>query len=430
MGRGILGVVALVLALPGAASAGSLFVIDGRGWGHGVGLSQWGAEGCARHGWSADRILAHYYPGTSITSVQPVSLRVLIAEGRASVRIASAKPFLVRDARGRSRHLKTAFVVTPKRPLPITFVPGAEPLTLNGAGYRGELTVLRGAGGLEVVNSLPLDRYLRGVVSAEMPDGWHAAAYEAQAIAARSYALSRLKIGSTFDLRGDQSDQVYLGIRGEQAATNLAVGATAGRVVTWHGHVITAYYHASSGGRTAAAQDVWSALGAVPYLSSVPDPYDTISPYHRWGPLVATREDLARRLGAPLLRDVVVDRVDSGFASGVRIMGARTSRTISAREFADALGLRSTAFAVRVLSLHAPRRPALHDRPFSLAGFVRGLSGVRLEQRFGDGAWRTVARVRPRADGRFETTIHPRQTAWYRLATAEAAGAEIRLAVS
>jgi len=111
-------------------------------------------------------------------------------------------------------------------------------------------------------------------------------------------------------------------------------------------------------------------------------------------------------------------------------MGARTSRTITARAFADALGLRSTAFAVRVLALDAPRRPAPHDRPFSLAGFVRGLRGVRLEQRFGDGAWRTVARIRPRANGRFAALIHPRRTAWYRLATAEAAGAEIRLPVA
>src|SRR5881396_179870 len=134
MGRGILGVVALVLALPATASAGSLFVIDGRGWGHGVGLGQWGAEGCARHGWSAERILAHYYPGTSITVARPVTVRVLLAEGLPRVRITSAKPFLVRDARGRSEHMKVGFVVTPRRGLPISFVPGAEPLTMNGAG--------------------------------------------------------------------------------------------------------------------------------------------------------------------------------------------------------------------------------------------------------------------------------------------------------
>src|SRR5437773_865625 len=192
MGRGILGVIALVLALPCGASASSLFVIDGRGWGHGVGLSQWGAEGCARHGWTHEQILAHYYPGTSISIARPVTVRVLIAEGTTRLRITSTMPYLVRDARGKSKHVKGGFVVTPSRRLPLTFLPGAEPLTLDRAGYRGELTIERGPGGLQVVNTLPLDRYLRGVVSAEMPRGWHPEAYEAQAIAARSYALSRL----------------------------------------------------------------------------------------------------------------------------------------------------------------------------------------------------------------------------------------------
>ena len=103
---------------------------------------------------------------------------------------------------------------------------------------------------------------------------------------------------------------------------------------------------------------------------------------------------------------------------------------MNARAFADALGLRSTAFAVRVLALNAPVHPALHDRPFSLVGFVRGLAGVRLEQQFGDGAWRTVARIHPRPDGRFLAKIRPFRSAWYRLATSEAAGAEIRLPVA
>src|SRR5919197_1937374 len=110
--RRLVGAIAVALVLPGGASAGSLFVIDGRGWGHGVGLSQWGAEGCARHGWTAERILAHYYPGTAVDVAHPVTVRVLIAEGRQRVRVSSAKPYLVRDARGRTKHLKGGFVVT------------------------------------------------------------------------------------------------------------------------------------------------------------------------------------------------------------------------------------------------------------------------------------------------------------------------------
>src|SRR5687768_3954484 len=98
--RRLLGVIAIALALPSTAGASVVFLIDGRGWGHGVGLAQWGAEGFARHGWTHERILAHYYPGTRLTAVAPREVRVQIAEGRARVRVGSSMPFLVRDARG------------------------------------------------------------------------------------------------------------------------------------------------------------------------------------------------------------------------------------------------------------------------------------------------------------------------------------------
>src|SRR3954447_7358411 len=89
------------LALPAAASAGTVFLLDGRGWGHGVGMSQWGAEGYARHGLSYRKILAHYYPSTHIGIAPPRDVRVLLQEGADSVRVGSAAPFVVVDARGR-----------------------------------------------------------------------------------------------------------------------------------------------------------------------------------------------------------------------------------------------------------------------------------------------------------------------------------------
>src|SRR6266496_4089335 len=88
-----------VLVLAPCASAGTVFVIDGRGWGHGVGLNQWGAEGYARHGWSYKRILGHYYPHTRIEVARRGDVRVLLLEGQAKVRISSPKPYRMVGAR-------------------------------------------------------------------------------------------------------------------------------------------------------------------------------------------------------------------------------------------------------------------------------------------------------------------------------------------
>ncbi len=423
--RRLLGVIAIALVLPGTARAASVFLIDGRGWGHGVGLAQWGAEGAARHGWTRERILAHYYPGTKLTVVAPQSVRVLIAESQPKVRISSAMPFLVRDANGRERHAKHGIVLNGASKLPVSFVAGAAALALDGAGYRGELVVTRAAGGLRVVNKLPLERYLRGVVPLEMPKGWHAAAYEAQAVAARSYALAQINPSRPFDLVSEPSDQVYGGIWAERPETNLAVGATAGRVLTYGGRVITAYYHSSSGGRTAAVQDVWPERSPVPYLVSVPDPFDAISPNHRWGPLVETQEALGRLLGVGGVADVLVDARPSGYVARVSVVAEGRTRVISGMEFRQALGLRSPAFAVRVLALDPPpARRVLSNRPLPLTGFVRGLGGVELEERVA-GSWRRVASIHLRPNGRFQTTIRPRRTTSYRLTVDGTAGPEV-----
>src|SRR5688572_32583428 len=100
----VLGLV--LLCLPARAGAGTVFLIDGRGWGHGIGMSQYGARGFAEAGWGHQRILAHYYRGTQLRVVPARPVRVLLAEGRPAVRIGSTKPFRVVDARGKVRKLK------------------------------------------------------------------------------------------------------------------------------------------------------------------------------------------------------------------------------------------------------------------------------------------------------------------------------------
>jgi len=283
--------VVAALAVPGIARGATIFLLDGGGWGHGVGMSQWGAEGYALHGYDYKRILAHYYPHTTLQLRHPRPVRVLLRQKQTRVRISSPSPFLVLDARGRKVHFAAGETVVVNgrftfghlrlKP-PVRFRPGAQPLTLGGDGYRGDLVVKPRAGGLMVVNVLPLDRYLRGVVPWEVPTGWEGATYEAQAVAARSYTLATLHPHADFDLYPDDRSQEYGGIRAESEATNLAIGATAGQVLTYGGAVITAYYSSTSGGRTAAVQDGFPGEAPEPYLVSVADPYDSISPHHKW----------------------------------------------------------------------------------------------------------------------------------------------------
>ena len=424
------------LAFPAGALGSALIVINGRGWGNGIGMSQWGAEGYAQHGWGLERILAHYYPHTTIGSAPERPVRVLLAQGETEVTVGSAQPFLLVDSRGRTIHVRARSLrLTPRLRLgghalvpPVAVEPGAQPLTLDGAGYRGSLLLERTAGSLAVVNTLPLERYLRGVVPSEMPWHWSAAAYEAQAVAARSYALASLHPAAAFDLYADNRSQAYGGIRSERPETNLAVGATAGKVLTYDDRVIAAYYDSGSGGRTAAIQDVFSGHSPEPYLVSVSDPFDRLSPYHRWR-VVLSSAVLSRRFDVPVA-DVRVQLNPSGRASRVRLLAGRATRTLGAAAFSSALALRSTYFTVGVASLIGSASHTLPGRRLTLRGFLRGLAGVVLQKRSPSGAWMQVRHVVTRSDGRFVTTVRPRATTAYRLAVDQIAGPTVEVEVA
>ena len=426
----------LVLACAAPAGAGTVFLIDGRGWGHGIGMSQYGARGYAEAGWPYSRILAHYYRGTELKLVPGRQVRVLLLDRRAERDhlVGDALPgrrCARQEAAARAR-LGDAGAVRPRGrlkglKLPLRFEPAAGTLRLDGDAYRGRLHVHRVGKRLSVVNRLPLDRYLRGVVPWEMPDDWHREALKAQAVVARSYALATLKPGKLFDLYADTRSQVYGGIRAEDPATNRAVGATAGRVLYWNGRVATTFYHSTSGGRTAPIAEVWPRATPLPYLVSVPDPYDRISKHHRWGPVLVTPEQMAKKLKARGVRDVRVERTPSGRVGTVAVQGRAGVRTVLAQDFRRELELRSTWFTVRVLRLDPPLRRAIAGKPTKLQGFVRGLGRVRLEQQVAGGTWRRVRPVKTRADGRFTVTVTPRRTTSYRLASAAGAGGSVTL---
>ena len=428
--------VVVALAFPAAASGGTVFLLDGRGWGHGVGMSQWGAEGYARHGYGYRKILSHYYPQTQIAIAQPREVRVLLVQGQPTVRVGSGAPFLVVDAHGRKLHLPARAVVVDKRFLlghkhlaaPIRFEPGVQPLRLGDAGYRGALVVGRARAGVMAVNVLPLDRYLRGVVPWEAPRGWREATYEAQAVAARSYTLAMLHPGKNFDFFPDQRSQAYGGIRAERPQTNRAIGATAGQVLVWHDQVIPAFYFSSSGGRTSSVHDAWPRAHQVPYLVSVPDPYDYISPHHVWPTSTLSVARMARVLGVRGVRDLRVVDNSSGRAQAVRVLTARGWKTFTAQVVAKRFALGSTDFQVRVMSLDAPNRPTVFGDRVQVHGWVRGLGRARLQALTPTG-WQVFARIHPTPGGRFAVTLAARRSMQLRLAYNTIAGDAIALEV-
>ncbi len=143
--------------------------------------------------------------------------------------------------------------------------------------YRGEFIVINNNGLLTIVNNIPLEEYILGVVPSEMPSKWNIEALKAQAIAARSYAIANRgkRASRGYDLKDTPEDQAYGGASSETAATNRAVAETKGIVVTYNKKIIPAYYSASAGGHTINSGEIWNK--DLPFLRSVPSFDDGIS---------------------------------------------------------------------------------------------------------------------------------------------------------
>jgi stage II sporulation protein D len=371
--RAIATAVLATLAALGAAPARADLVLEGHGWGHGVGLSQYGAYGYALlegrdHAW----ILGHYYAGTALARTGTGSVRVLLRRTRAP-RLCGATR--LRDARGRRLRLSEARVyelstLASGRVAVVDTTSGRRrgrvvaPVTVTGGpswclrgtadngvrdgAYRGSAVVQPDGRALLVVNRLGMESYLRGVVPSEMPAAWPAEALEAQAVIARSYALRGLRPASPYDVFADVRSQVYGGIDREVPATTAAVTATRGEVVTAGGQVAQTFFFSSSGGRTAANEEVWGGT-PIAYLRSIDDPHDDLSPYHDW--TVRLSDSTARRklrsLGLGALQSMeVTAHTPSGRAATVDVTGQDATASVPAARIQALLGLRSTWFEV------------------------------------------------------------------------------------
>jgi stage II sporulation protein D len=401
----------------------SAVVVTGHGYGHGIGMSQWGADGYARHGFTYARILAHYYRGTVLDHARGRTLRILLAR-TPSVTIGSAGPWSVTDVSGTRVALDPGTIDLagalaldshPELSPPFSFTSPA-PLTLDGHAYRGKLVLSSDGKLVSAIDYVGLEQYLWGVVPAEMPPTWPAAALEAQAVAARSYALANLVKAGPFDLYGDSRSQVYGGVAAETPATTAAVDATAGLVLDYDGTVADTLFHASSGGRTVSALEATGV--SVPYLVSVADPYDTLSPEHDWGPVLfdASKLETTLKLPAAITGLAVAD----GASGRVKTLTLSTDdgapASFTGNQLRVALGLRSTWFEPVLLRLQASVRNVAYGRAATLLGSA-GASGVTLEAKpAGTRSWVGAGAPAPAADGSFSLSVKPRLQTAYRLA--------------
>jgi SpoIID/LytB domain protein len=221
---------------------------------------------------------------------------------------------------------------------------------------------------------------------------------------------------------------VYLGLDHEKPSTNAAVDATAGKVLLYDGAVAKTYFFSTSGGRTASSEDIWGT--AIPYLVSVPDPYDSISPYHTWGPFAFSGSKLGQMLHAGgAIVDIQAALNTSGRVGTLTVQTVRGSRSFEASPLRRLLGLRSTWFTVGVLSLSSPAGSVTYGSSTRLTGVVRGISPVTLQQRFA-GGWKDVGQVTGGKDGILSVAVKPTSTTVYRLATGKVTAGAARVPVA
>jgi stage II sporulation protein D len=382
------------------------FTFYGRGYGHGVGMAQYGARGRALAGQSATTILGHYYPGTTLGSVSPsTSVRALVLSSFAptssafriygrggSWKIEGIATVFPRDAMlTLSRVISSAGTVSwrlrvfgadGRRLLNRTAPPDLRVRPAVSATrlqlwskpssydlYRGNLRILAKST-INVVNEVPLDLYLRGVVPTEMPYTWPREALRAQSIAARSFAARKLRPGvGTWDVTDDSSSQVYRGVRAEKSQTTQAIVDTRGVVVRSGTAIASTMFHSANGGATENNEFVYVnssgavVAGPVSYLRGVPDrapngvAYDAASPYATWRTATLSGEQLSAMFGAdprthvgPITGLDLSRRGVSGRLIAVTLSGALGTRTVSGELFRSVFNARRPAGTAQLRS--------------------------------------------------------------------------------
>ncbi|PRY49222.1 SpoIID/LytB domain protein [Knoellia remsis] len=366
--------------------------LEGRGFGHGRGMSQWGARAMASQGRTVRDITAFYYPGTTTASIGNPTVRVRLTSVSTSPTTVAAQAGLVatdgsctapltsstatswRVARVDSRWQVQSTTgsgwsaVTTSCPgfasAPwVGFVGGSSVdssiLTLrtpNGdRRYRGMLRAsaitLRSGGVAQsttgTVNALPMDRYLMSVVPAEMPASWAIEAVKAQAVAARTYTAARLGSADGFDICDTTTCQVYPGLTSstpEHANSTAAVQQTSGQVLHYGGRPALTEFSSSNGGQVTGSSLAYQVAKADPYDGVFPEAPDTWAlPTLKASTIEKAWPGLGRFRSLTITRDGK-GAWYGGRATSVTVTGTYGSRTVTGDAFRSALGLRSTWF--------------------------------------------------------------------------------------
>ena len=387
-----LGVVALTAgavgsAVPAHADAAvspksSAITIVGAGWGHGKGMSQYGAYGAATKGLNYAEIIDFYYTGTKLDSlpdgnvirvwitadndkslaVRPVAGQKVVDSAGHSVtlptgtkynkwrlsRSGSKRVLAYRDTKGKYTTYKTKlqqgrvwYIQNSKTGTVKLAMPNGDTKT-----YRGKLALRFSGSGARTVNYVSMETYLRGVVPAEMPATWSSEAVKAQAVAARTYAAklrSVVSSGSIYDLCDTSACQVYRGVAVEHPASDKAISGTANKVVEYKDKLALTMFSSSNGG--------WSASGGAdyPYLKAKKDPYDGVKRDQTWSVTLSSSRIQKAYSSIGSLKSVqITDRDGDGTYGGrvdkVKITGSKGSVTVTGGSFKSKFGLKERLF--------------------------------------------------------------------------------------
>jgi len=420
-----------------AVPPGGVFQLSGHGLGHGIGMSQFGAQGMGKEGKTYRQILAFYYPGTRMHLTPPLtSIRVSLSTvtrssgsgeslsvlPRPSLRARMGPRVIPLPASVGGQPVQTFQVIRSGNALVLRALTGDGAMQLaQGIGpvvfctsphrarskvavqvadgttrtYHGRIEVRRGSGGLLVIDDLLLEQYVRSVVSHEVPSSWTPAALEAQAVAARSYALAvrgyARASGRPYDICDTTACQAFGSIATESTAESAATTATSREYLASAGVPALTMFSASDGG--------WTVAGSRSYLVAKPDPYDgVVTGPQNWG------HDWQRSLSATTIQNAfpsvgslqslqVLRRDGNGQWGGrvleVQLVGSSGTTTVSGDAFRYTFGLNSTWWAITngsagPTSAPAPRevRAVPLDRSVRVAwhapATTRSVSGYRV----------------------------------------------------
>ena len=231
-------------------------------------------------------------------------------------------------------------------------------LWVGGRKFRGTVNFqLDRSGQLLVINELPIEQYLYGVLPREMRPWWPMPALKAQAIAARTYALYQRATNRAawYDVKNSQVSQMYAGASAERLRTNLAVDGTRGQVLVYQEKLFPAYFHSVCGGKTAASEEFWD-IKTPPLAGSVVCRYCRLSPHYTWKarvPLAALEERLAKnqRPVGTILEAAVISQTPSGRAGRLWIRGTSAEAVVAAKDLRVWIGgkkIKNTWFAVHI----------------------------------------------------------------------------------